>query len=157
AYAYRLVIDHPPRPDFRLQLAADAVTVNRGADAKLRVNVLRIGGFSESISLSVDGLPSGITASGTTIPANQPGVDLVFKADKQAPIGTAHLTIRGSAKSGSRVATLATTPGMPELDSVLLAVALPTPFKVVGEYDMGWAARGSVHKRHFKIERGGFT
>jgi hypothetical protein len=157
AYAYRLLIDHPPKPDFRLQLASDAVTINRGAEVKLRVNALRIGGLSEPISLRVDGLPSGITASGTTIPANQPGVDLLFKADKQAPVCTAHLTVRGSAKSGSRNAAPATVPGMPELDSVLLAVAMPTPFKVVGEYNMGWAARGSVHKRHYKIERGGFT
>jgi hypothetical protein len=157
AYAYRLLIDHPPKPDFRLQLASDAVTVNRGAEAKLRVNVLRIGGFSEPITLSVDGLPSGVTVSGTTIATNQPGVDLLFKADKQARIGAARLTIRGSAKSGSRTAALTTVSGMPRLDSVLLTVGLPTPFKVVGEYDMSWAARGSVHKRHYKIERGGFT
>jgi hypothetical protein len=157
AYAYRLVIDHSPKPDFRLQLASDAVIINRGGEAKLRVNVLRIGGFGEAIALSVDGLPSGITASGTTIPANQPGIDLVFKACKHSQVCTAHLTIRGSAKPGSRNATLATVPGVPELDNVLLAVAVPTPFKVVGEYDMGWAARGSVHKRHYKIERGDFT
>jgi hypothetical protein len=157
AYAYRLVIDHPPKPDFRLQLATDAVTVNRGGEAKLRVNVLRIGGFSEPITLSVDGLPSGVTVSGTTIAANQPGVDLLFKADKQARICSARLTIRCSAKSDDRTAALGAIPGMPQLDSILLAVGMPTPFKVVGEYDMSWAPRGSVHKRHYKIERGGFT
>jgi hypothetical protein len=157
AYAYRLIIDHPPKPDFRLQLASDAVTVNRGSEAKLRVDLLRIGGFSEPVTLAVDGLPSGITVMGTTIPANQEGIDLVFKADKQARICSARLTIRGSAKSGDRTAALGAIPGMPQLDSVLLAVALPTPFKVVGDYDMSWAARGSVHKRHYKIERGGFT
>jgi hypothetical protein len=43
--------------------------------------------------------------------------------------------------------------GAPELDSVLLGVAMPTPFKIVGEYDMRWAARGSVHQRRYKIER----
>jgi hypothetical protein len=157
AYAYRLAIDHPPKPDFRLQLASDAVTVHRGAEAKLRVNVLRIGGFSEPITLRVDGLPTGVTVSGTTIAPNQPAVDLLLKADKQSAIRAARLTIGGSAKAGDRTAALAATPGMPQLDSVLLAVALPTPFKVVGDYDMSWAARGSVHKRHYKIERGGFT
>jgi hypothetical protein len=157
ACAYRLVIDHTPKPDFRLLLASDAVTVNRGAEAKMRVDVLRTSGFSEPITLSVDGLPSGITVKGTTIAANQPGVDLVFKADKQARICAARLTIRGSAKSGERTAAIGAIPGLPHLDSVLLAVALPTPYKVVGDYDMSWAARGSVHKRHYKIERGGFT
>ena len=46
--------------------------------------------------------------------------------------------------------------GMPELSSVLLAVALPTPFVIKGEYDMGFAARGGMHKRKYKIERNGY-
>ncbi len=157
AYAYRLVIDHPPKPDFRLLLASDAVTVNRGAEAKLRVSALRVGGFSEPISLNVEGLPPGVTVKGTTIASNQPGVELIFIAEEHAPIRAARLTIRGRAKTGERTATLPIAPGVPLLDSVLLAVSLPTPFKVVGEYDMRWAARGSVHKRHYRIERGGFT
>ena len=40
--------------------------------------------------------------------------------------------------------------------TVLLAVALPTPFKVVGEYDMRWAARGGTHRAATSIERNGF-
>jgi hypothetical protein len=44
-----------------------------------------------------------------------------------------------------------------EVDSALLAVTLPTPFKIVGDYDMRWAARGTVHHRHYRIERNGFT
>ena len=50
-----------------------------------------------------------------------------------------------------------TVPGTPALDSVLLGVSMPTPFKVVGVYDMRWAARGTIHKRHYKLDRGGFT
>src|SRR5205807_1210584 len=37
-----------------------------------------------------------------------------------------------------------------------VAVALPTPFKIVGEYDMRWAARGTVHQRRYKVERNGY-
>jgi hypothetical protein len=37
-----------------------------------------------------------------------------------------------------------------------LAVALPTPIKVVGDFDMRWAPRGTVHQRHYRIERNGF-
>ncbi len=36
-------------------------------------------------------------------------------------------------------------------------VALPTPFVIKGEYDMGFAARGSVHKRKYKIIRNGYA
>src|SRR5262249_57824650 len=45
----------------------------------------------------------------------------------------------------------------PEVDTVLLAVALPTPFKVVGKHDMRWAPRGTVFHRRYQIDRGGFT
>jgi hypothetical protein len=44
----------------------------------------------------------------------------------------------------------------PTLDSVRLAVAVATPFKVVGKYEMGFASRGSVGKRRYSIERKGF-
>jgi hypothetical protein len=55
-----------------------------------------------------------------------------------------------------RTATLPAVRGTPDLDRVLLAVALPTPFKVVGDYDVRWAARGTIHRRHYRIERGGY-
>src|SRR5262249_41214369 len=42
------------------------------------------------------------------------------------------------------------------LDTVLLAVALPAPFKIVAQHDMRWAPRGTVHVRQYRIERNGF-
>src|SRR5205823_9789173 len=42
------------------------------------------------------------------------------------------------------------------IESVRVAVSLATPFKIVGVYEMGWAARGSVAKRKYKIERNGY-
>lgn len=157
AFAYRLVVDEAPAPDYRLHLATDALIVNRGGQASLRLNAVRLGGFSGEIELSVTGLPAGVTVGKMAIPANQPGVDLIFQADARAPIRTSHVVITGRAAPGMRKATLPPEPGVLPLDHVLLAVALPTPFKVVGEFDMRWAARGTVHQRHYKIERGGFT
>jgi hypothetical protein len=160
-YAYRLRIDRPGQPDFRLRLSADALTVPRGGLVKLRLTAERLGGFALPISLQMDGLPKGVTAEGTTIAANQGAADITFKADSSARITAGRLTIRGSAKIANRTvtqtATLSAPWGLPEVDSVLLAVALPTPFKIKGVYDMRWAARGTVHKRHYRIERGGFT
>jgi hypothetical protein len=43
-----------------------------------------------------------------------------------------------------------------EIDLLSLAVAIPTPFKVVGEFETRYAARGSTFLRHFKIDRGGY-
>jgi len=116
--------------------------------------------LAEPIALAVEGLPRSVTVTPLTMAANQPAVDLAFKADAPAAIDVSRLTIRGTAKTGSgevtRTAVLPGVRGGAALDSVLLAVTLTTPFKVVGEYDMRWAPRGSVHSRHYRIERGGF-
>jgi hypothetical protein len=89
-----------------------------------------------------------------------PGTTINLEADKEAKIQTARLTIKATAKRGTetltRTAVVAAPLGRPEIDSVLLAVALPTPFKITGEYEVQWAGRGGMLKRKFKIERNGF-
>jgi hypothetical protein len=159
-FAYRLRVDHSPTPDFRLRLATDALTVNRGGVGKLKILAERRGGFKEPITLTIEGLPKGASATPATLAANQTAVEIPIKAEKTAAIEVSHLTIHGSAKVNgqqvTRTATLPAAPGMEELTSVLFAVALPTPFKIKGEYDMRWAARGTVHQRHYKVERNGF-
>ncbi len=160
AFAYRLRIAKPSGPDYQLRLAADALAVNRGGEVKLKINVERRGGFVGPIELKVEGLPKGVSAANATIAANQTSLDITLKAEADAPIQAARLTVRGNAKLGdqqvTRTATLPTPRGEPQVDSVLLAVAVPTPFKVVGEYDMRWAPRGTVHRRKYRIERNGF-
>ena len=88
----------------------------------------------------------------------------MFKTDEQpkivaepAKIDVARLTIVGKAKDLLRQAKLPAGRGMLEVADVLLAVALPTPFVIKGDYDMGFAARGGMHKRLYKIERNGFA
>lgn len=164
-FAYRLKIAAPPPPDFRLTLASldarqagsgDAVTVLRKGTARLRLNVERIGGHKEPIALEVRGLPQGVTVTPATIQPNQPSVDLTFKADESATIGASRLAIIGKTKDGERVAGLAVARGYPSQTSVLLAVAMPTPFVIKGVYDMGFGARGTMHKRKYTIERNGY-
>jgi hypothetical protein len=163
-FGYRLRIAPPPAPDFRLTLAADprqqtgadAVTLPRKGQAKLKLNVERLGGFKEPIAIEVQGLPAHVTVTPNIVQANQTAVDLTFKADDQAKIDVSRLTIIGKAKDIERTAKVQVGRGMPELSSVLLAVALPTPFVIKGEYDMGFAARGAMHKRKYKIIRNGY-
>jgi hypothetical protein len=151
-FAYRLRLT-APTPGFRLHLASDAVTVPRGGQVKLKVNVARIGPYMDAIPLTIEGLPAGVKANPATIGAKQNTGDITFVADKDAVIDAAHLTIRGP---GNQVATLPGAPGQTETSTVLLAVALSAPFKIVGDYDMRWASRGTVYKRKYKIERNGF-
>jgi hypothetical protein len=160
-FGYRLRIDRRgARPDFHLLLGRDTVVLNRGTQVSLPVTVERQGGFNQAVVLQVDGLPKGVTVQGTTVAANQGAANLTFKAEATAPIRGARLAIRGMAKFGDkpvvRTAALPGAWGVPPVDAVLLAVTLPTPFQIKGHYDMSWAARGTVHERRYRIERGGF-
>jgi hypothetical protein len=148
-------------PDFHLRLHSDALAINRGDQGKLKILAERQGGFTEPILLAVEGLPVGVTAAPVKIEPKQQDAEITFKVAPQASIQGSHLTINGSAMIGnrrvSRPATLSTAAGPSEVDNVLLAVTLPTPFKIVGDFEMSWAPRGTVYHRHYRIKRGGFS
>lgn len=160
-HAYRLRIERPPAADFQLFVASDAVTVPRKGKVAIKLAVERLGGFKEAIELKVHGLLPGVTAAPAKLGPGQNAVDIAVQAGAGAAIGVATLKIEGSAKVAgnlvSRFARLKPVSGVPDLDTILLAVALPTPFKIKGEYVMGFAARGSVLKRQYKIERDGYN
>ncbi len=160
-FAYRLRVAPPATlRDFRLRLGSDVISVNRGSSVKLKVSAERSAGLNEPITLAVEALPTGVTASSTIIPQGQNATEITLTAGANATIDATRLSIRGSVKVGeqtlTRTATLTRDRGVPDIESVLLAVALPTPFKVVGEYDMSWGARGTVHHRKYHIERNGY-
>jgi hypothetical protein len=159
AFAYRLRIA-PPVPDFSLQLVADAVTVPRGGQAKLKVLAERRGGFKDAITLTMTGLPDGVSVPSVTVTPGQNAADLSLKADAGARIDVTRCTLQGTAKNGeqtlTRVARRTAPRGDFEVDTVLLAVAMATPFRIKGEYDMGFAPRGGPHQRVYKIERDGY-
>jgi hypothetical protein len=161
SFAYRLRLDRAPQPDFELHLSTDALSIPRGGEAKLKLAVERRGGYAGPVALSVEGLSGGVTAEGVQIAAQEGAVEITFKADKSALIQALHLRIKGAARIDQRLVTRVASfapPGTARpLDSVLLAVTIPTPFKVVGGYDMHWAARGTVYRRRFRIHRNGFN
>jgi hypothetical protein len=155
-FAYRLRIAPPAGPGFRLIPALDSVSVPHGGQAKMRLVVERSGLFTGPIALSFDGLPAGVKASPASVPQAAVGVDLAFSADKSAAIDVAHLTIRGSAMINGKEVSHTAVLAEPAAETVLLAVALPAPFKIVGDYDMRWAARGGSYRRKYRVERTGF-
>jgi hypothetical protein len=176
AYVYRLTIRAddrpadalpqpaaatPAEPGFQLHLASDALSLPRGGQAKLRVLAERLGGFTGPIALRIEGLPAGITATNPTIAAGQIAADITFTTTAFATIGPSYLVIRGNASIGkqtlTRTATLPATPGEMTVDTVLLVVGLKAPFRIVGDFDLRLAPRGSVFRRRYKIQRNGFT
>jgi hypothetical protein len=158
AHAYRLRIARPNPADSHLKLGTDALTLARGGQAKLRISAETMA--AAPIQLEVGGLPAGVTATPATIALNAAAAEITLKADASARIAATQLTVRGTVKVGeqtvTRTAIMPLGPGMMDLDTVLLAVALPTPFKIVAQHDMRWAPRGTMHVRHYRIERNGF-
>jgi len=178
AFAYRLRVAPPSTTaDFQLTLGSDALTVIREtADGevaapgkpkrgkqqpgKLKINVLATGGFKGDIELEVVGLPANVAVSGNKIAGGRNTTDLSFTAEHTARIAAAHLAVRGIATvNGEKVTRTASLPaprGEAAVDSVLLAVALPTPFKFTSDFLMNIVPRGSTYRRPYSLERGGF-
>ena len=176
AFAYRLRVTRPrTTPGFRLKLPVDTLTVHRGvwglklpADkqpqpkpAKLKIVAERFGGFTGPITLELKGLPSDVAAIETTIAEKKFDTEITLTPAAKSKIGAARFTVIGTAEiDGKRVTHVATLPavrGEPTRDSVLLAVALQTPFKFTGQYILRYAPQGSIYRRGYKIDRGGFV
>jgi hypothetical protein len=148
-------------PGFRLTVAADAFTLPRAGNIKVKLATERLGNFGGPVIVKVLGLPKGVTAPDTLIPANQSSADLTLIATADATIGTQPLKIEGTGIAGvyTRYTSTAVFPGTQFIHqdvSPQLTVAFPTPFKIVDQYVMTSTPRGEIYRRKYKIDRGGF-
>lgn len=169
-FVYRLEVnDQPQPPDFQLTLPVDALTAEREKPAKLNLAVVRRG-YSGPIELAFEGLPEGVAVAPTTIPENAANIELTFTPGGQTKIGGHEVRIVGTAKLDAaegaapqrRVATFtigssASTLDPPPLDSLFLAVAIPTPFKFKGSYAIEYAGQGTTYHKNYALERNGFV
>ena len=159
-FAYRLYVTGAGEPDFSLTLSADALTINRDSQARFRVQAQWFNGIKENVQLAFDPPIPGVTIANDKLNRGQPQLDLVIKTAADAPIGLRHVSLRGTTKIGeqevSRIATFTLARGGPTFDKLALAVAVPTPFKVVGVFGLPYAQRGTVFMRHYAIERNGY-
>ena len=148
-------------PGFRLAVASDVFTVLRGGNVKVRVTAERTGGFGGPIVVRAVDLPGGVATEPVVIAANQTTADLTVTAKADAPVTAYPLRIAGLGVAGWRKYVRGSTvvPGtrfVPDSPDVRLAVAFPTPFKIVDQYVMTSAPRGETYYRKYKIDRGGF-
>lgn len=129
---YRLCI-RPAEPDFRLVAAPRPPTgspveassqptiwspaIRRGGNELIEVFAYRRDGFDGEISLSVDNLPPGVTASPTVIARNQPSATIVLKKAEGSDVAGqtvsfSPITIKGRSPVGQselvRTARMAT-------------------------------------------------
>lgn len=98
----------PEKPDFRLvvlpgdELRPDASCLLQGGREQLTVLAWRLDGFTGPIRLTVDGLPTGVTAPPQTLGPNLRQTPLVVSAAANAPVWTGPIRIRGEAVINGR-------------------------------------------------------
>jgi hypothetical protein len=165
-FAYRLHIDRP-RLDFELTGTVASLTIERGKQVSLKLAVNRRGGMNGLIHLQVEGLPRGVTAPKDSIIAvGQATYDIPLKVDATATIGSHGLRIKATAWQPLLPFTAMPIPiardvkfqvGGDRVDDLRLALAIPTPFKIVGEYTLQLIPRGTVYSRKYRLERNGYN
>jgi hypothetical protein len=170
-YRYRLSLRRP-RPDFRLfavpthDVQPDATTIGRGGRNWLDVLAVRNDGFDGPIAVEASGLPAGVSCDPVVIGPGMSTAPLVFRAERDAPLGHTDLTITGKARiDGRDVAHPArgggltwptvNTPGIARMaGSIPLAVRESPPFVVSARPVATEVAPGAMLSIPIEVERG---
>jgi hypothetical protein len=144
---YRLAIQNE-KPGFRLTVPELLAVPVEGATV-LAVKAVRTGGFTGPISITIDGLPEGVSVpEDAAIPEKKNDLKLKITAAADAGTIAKMLTLTGTATIEEAATTH--TP-----DSVLLAVTMKPPFKIdaEGKNDVTKWPRGTTFPAPVLIER----
>jgi alpha-mannosidase len=120
--------------DFTLSASSKQVTISQGRSATTRIIVMPRGSLSGNVSLTVSGLPKGVTASFN--PASTTGYStMTLAADRSAIPTSATVTITG--KSGAMSHTADATVDVTRVMTGTVAVDLAPTYNVTGIYNDG--------------------
>lgn len=116
----------PPSPSFTISLSPASLTVTQGQSQKTQVSVAGQNGFSGSVSVTLTGLPSGVTATPATLSVapGTPG-SLTLAASSSAALAQSSVSFNGAAQGLSAAATLSLT---------VQAAPVPLPYQGVGGF-----------------------
>jgi uncharacterized membrane protein len=119
-------------PDFSLSASPTSLSVTQGNSAATTISTAVTGGFNSAVSLSVSGLPSGVTASFNPSSIAAPGSGsstLTFSASSTATTGTFNATVTASGGGVTHTTTVAVTVNAAATPSFTLS-ASPTSLSV---------------------------
>ncbi len=95
-YSYRLRLS-PPQPDFALRVVPSSLNIRAGGSVPLTVYALRKDGFTNQITLALDGALAGFKLTGGSIPAGQNQVQVTLTAPPTELDEPVSLSLQGSA------------------------------------------------------------
>jgi hypothetical protein len=111
-------------PGFSVSASPSSVSVTQGSTANSTVTVTSVNGFSSATTLSVSGLPAGVTASFSTNPVTPPAngnatSTLTFTASSSATTGTSTVTVTGTSGTITQTATISLTVSAPSTQLIV--------------------------------------
>ena len=114
----------PPTPGFSLSLSPSSVTLMQGGTSEVQVSVTGQDGFTGSVSVTVSGLPSGVTVSPSSL-SIAAGSDASFdlSATSSAEIVQQTVSVAGASGTLSADASFQLT---------VMQVAVQDPFHAIG-------------------------
>lgn len=107
-----LTITAPVTPDFTLTASPASLSVVQGTSTNNTITTAANGSFNAAVTLSISGLPSGVTASfsAASIPAPGSGSStLTFTASSTAATGTTNVTVTATGGGVTHTTTVALT------------------------------------------------
>ncbi len=104
----------PPPPDFSLSASPTSQTVTQGSSTTYTINIGRVGGFSDALTLTVSGIPAGAGGAFSPNPASGTTSTLTVTTATTTPAGTYTLTISGT--NGTLTHTTTATLVVPQPD-----------------------------------------
>ncbi len=84
----------------QLGLGSTSLTLEPGGSAGITVRVARVG-FGGDVTVTVQGLPSGVRAAPADVPAGQDTATLTLVADSTASAGSAQVTVQAAGAGGA--------------------------------------------------------
>ena len=85
-----------PLPTFALSVSPAALSIPSGGGGFAVVTIVRSGGFSDTVTLSLDGAPAGVIGSGTVAAAAQTAQLSLFVAREVSPQTIDLLRVKGT-------------------------------------------------------------
>jgi hypothetical protein len=100
ARGYRLAV-LPTRPDFKLRMVPSSLSLRPGSTASVTVHVLRVGGFTNDIRLTLKNAPSGFALLNPVLSGETNRFEVKLKAPTSAGgVGVWNLEVEGVALMG---------------------------------------------------------
>ena len=122
-----IVTGQAPGNDFSLSVAPSSGSVVQGSSTSATVSTATTSGSSQSVALSVTGLPAGASATLTPTSVTSGGSSsLLVATSSSTPVGTYALSITGTATSGSHTSTYSLTVSAPVVPGTFSITTSPS-------------------------------